>query len=81
MDKLYYCTKCLRVVKTERNCDYCNNAETKELSIGAPVNILGSKLKGKVIKIKDGTARLVIRDDSNNKFLSVYSAEKMKKLL
>ncbi|TDT50807.1 hypothetical protein [Fonticella tunisiensis] len=81
MSKLYYCTRCKRVVKSDLSCDFCKNETLKELVAGAPVNVIGSKLKGKVLKIKDGVVRLLIRDESNNKFIREYEAEKVRKIL
>lgn len=71
----------MRVIKEETNCSYCNSQDVKELVVGAPVNVLGSKLKGKVLRINDGGARLLIRDETNNRFVKEYEAEHMKKIL
>lgn len=80
MGKLYYCSDCKRVFKDE-HCQYCDESDVFELTEGAPVNIIGTKLKGKVLKIKDSSARLLIRDESNNKYIKEYEAEKLKKIL
>ncbi|ERI90714.1 hypothetical protein HMPREF1982_03752 [Clostridiales bacterium oral taxon 876 str. F0540] len=81
MDKLYYCNECKRVISNGESCSYCNGSYIDELSVGAPVNVIGTKLKGKVLKIKDNTARLLIRDESNSKFIREYSGEKLRKIL
>lgn len=81
MDKLYYCNECKRVISTSESCSYCNGTLIKELVVGAPVNVIGSKVKGKVLKIKDNTVRLLIRDEGNNKFIREYSGEKLRKVL
>lgn len=81
MNRLYYCKDCRRVTKGESNCEYCSSNFVNELAIGTPVNVIGSKLKGNVLKIKDGEARLLIRDDSNNKFVKEYKAEEIRKIL
>lgn len=81
MDKLFYCTNCLRVVKENDTCSYCKGKDLKELDVNAPVNVIDSKLKGKVLKIKDGSVRLLIRDGSNNKFIKEYKNEEIRKIL
>lgn len=81
MGKLYYCNECKRVLKSNEKCEYCNGEDVKELSYGAPVNIIGSKLKGKVLKIKDNMVRLVVRDEYNSKFIKEYECEKLRKVL
>lgn len=81
MGKLYYCTECKRVLTSNEKCQYCNGESLKELDYGTPVNIIGSKLKGKVLKIQENAVRLIVRDDSNNKFIKEYEAEKLRKVL
>lgn len=81
MNKLYYCNECMRVVNSSDNCSYCSSNLIYELAVGSPVNVIGTKLKGKVLKIKDNTARLLIRDEGNNKFIREYTMDKIKKIL
>lgn len=81
MRKLYYCLECKRVSEKEESCMYCSSHNIKELVKDAPVSILGSKLKGRVLKIEEGKARLLITDESNNKYIKEYEADKLKKVL
>lgn len=81
MNKLYYCNECKRVIGSSDSCNYCNNNYVSELEVGSPVNVIGTKLKGKVLKVKDNTVRLLIRDESNNKFIREYEGEKLRKIL
>lgn len=81
MNKLYYCKDCMRVIKEESNCNYCNSHATKELVCGAPVNVIGSKLKGKVLKVNNEGARLLIRDENNTTFIKEYEAGHLRKIL
>ncbi|MCM8710887.1 hypothetical protein M2651_07595 [Clostridium sp. SYSU_GA19001] len=81
MNKLYYCNECKRVIGNSDCCSFCNSSYVSELVVGVPVNVIGTKLKGKVLKIKDGTVRLLIRDESNNKFIRDYEGEKLRKVL
>lgn len=81
MNKLYYCNECKRVVKSSENCNYCNGNLIDELVDGTPVNVIGTKLKGKVLKIKDNTVRLLIKDEGNNRLIREYEVEKLRKVL
>ncbi|GAA0725463.1 hypothetical protein GCM10008905_20830 [Clostridium malenominatum] len=81
MGKLFYCLDCKRVISKEEKCDYCNGENTKDLSYGAPVNVIGSKSKGTILKIKEGVVRLLVRDEYNNKFIKEYRPEELRKVL
>lgn len=81
MNKLYYCNECKRVITNSESCNYCNSSYIDELALGAPVNVIGTKLKGKVLKIKDNSARLLIRDENNSKFIREYEGDKLRKIL
>lgn len=81
MRKLYYCLECKRVSEKEDSCTYCSSQNIKELVKDAPVNIIGSKLKGRVLKVEEGKARLLIADESNNKYIKEYEADKLRKVL
>lgn len=81
MNKLYYCNECKRVVSSSEYCNYCKSNLIDELADGAPVNVIGTKLKGKVLKIKDSTVRLLITDEGNNRLIKEYEGEKLRKIL
>lgn len=81
MEKLWYCLQCRRVFKSEGECPYCKSIFTKELSKNSPVNVLGSKTKGKVLKIEDGRAKLLIISENKEKFIKEYEADKLRKIL
>lgn len=81
MYKLYYCNKCKRVITNESCCDYCKAEEIKELMLKTPVNVIGTKVKGKILKINNEKATLIIRDEGNNKFLKEYGADQLRKVL
>ncbi len=81
MDKLYYCGECRRVVKSSESCSYCGGSFINELSVGAPVNVIGTKLKGKVLKIKENQVRLLMRDEGNSKFIREYEGDKLRKVI
>lgn len=81
MERLYYCSECKRVITSEGKCDYCNSKDVKELMLKTPVNVIGTKTKGKVLKIKNGKINLIIKDEANNKLVKEYEANQLKKVL
>jgi hypothetical protein len=81
MNKLYYCGECKRVVTSSESCSYCSSSLISELSVGASVNIIGTKIKGKVLKVSGNTARLLIRDEGNNKLIKEYGVDKLRKVI
>jgi hypothetical protein len=81
MSKLYYCLECKRISEKEEGCTYCGSHNLKELGKNAPVNVMGSKLKGRVLKVDEGRARLLIVDETNSKYIKEYEAEQLRKIL
>jgi hypothetical protein len=81
MSKLYYCVDCRRVFKEVEKCEYCNGQNVKELVKNSPVNVIGSKLKGKILKIEENKARLLMRDEKNDKYIKEYEAVQLRKVL
>lgn len=81
MNKLYYCMDCKRVFNGEDACEYCSGNNVKELVKNSPVNIIGSKLKGKVLKVEQDKARILVRDENNNKYIKEYDAAVLRKVL
>ncbi|MBU5592714.1 hypothetical protein KQI89_13240 [Clostridium sp. MSJ-4] len=81
MKKLFYCLDCKRIFDKEGQCEYCQSNNLKELTKNSPVNILGSKLKGRVLKIEDDEVRVIFRNESNEKVIKEYKPEQLKKVL
>lgn len=81
MNKLYYCNECKRVIDSSENCNYCKSNLIDELANGAPVNVIGTKLKGRVLKIKDNSVRLLIKDEGNNRLIKEYEGQQLRKIL
>lgn len=81
MKNYYYCFECKRIFSQKDKCPYCGCERTKNLALNAPVNILESKLKGKVIRIKDDTLKVLIKSEGNEKFIKDYTAEQLRKVL
>lgn len=78
---MFYCLSCKRVGKNDEVCEYCSAENLKELKVDSPVNVIGTKLKGRVLKLSGDKVRLLIRDDANNRFIKEYSYKDIKKVL
>ncbi|ARC85444.1 hypothetical protein U732_1344 [Clostridium argentinense CDC 2741] len=81
MSKLYYCVDCKRLIKSSEKCDYCNGSFLKAITNGTPVNVIGTKQKGKVLKVEDSTVKLIVIDEAKNKLIKEYKAEQLRKVL
>jgi hypothetical protein len=81
MNKLNYCADCKRIFREGEECAYCKSTNVKELTEKAPVNVIGTKLKGRVFKIDDNMVKILVVDENKNKALRDYNAEKLQKVL
>lgn len=81
MEKLMYCVDCHRVFSYADSCEYCNSRNVKELKRGTSINILGTKLKGKVYNYKNNLVSVIILTEDHQRVIKVYEAKKIKKIL
>ncbi|MCT4606835.1 MAG: hypothetical protein N4A64_12180 [Marinisporobacter sp.] len=81
MAKLYYCTKCRRIEKDPNKCGVCSSERIKLLKVGAPVNVIGTKQKGKVFKIKEDGVDLIIINQAKEKNIKGYKHEEIQKIV
>lgn len=81
MSNLYYCLDCKRIFSDVDKCAYCSGENIKELATNAPVNVIGSKLKGKVLNIKGDMIRILIKGDGGSKMVKEYKSEQLRKVL
>jgi len=65
----------------ENSCEFCGSDNIRELKKNAPINVIGTKLKGRVLKIKDGNATLIMNTESNERMLKEYDLKELKKIL
>ena len=78
---IYYCVDCKRVNHNNEKCDYCGSTYLKPVKQGTSVNVIGSKLKGKVLNVKGDYITLILKDEYNNKYLKNFKMEQLKKIL
>ena len=81
MHKLFYCLDCKRVFKNEEACQYCNSINVKDIKKNTPINVLGTKQKGRVMKVLDGGAKVILVNEANEQLIKEFKAEELKKVL
>jgi hypothetical protein len=81
MDKLYYCLDCKRIFATSNGCTYCQSQSIKPLVKSTPVNVIGTKTKGNVLKIKGDMVHLLLVDEKNNRYIKGFQVDHIKKVL
>jgi len=81
MGKYGYCQDCKRIFSTSSTCPFCQSSHVNELNIKAPVNVLGTKVKGRVYKLLQEGIEVLIVDEQQNKAIKEFSASKLRKVL
>ena len=79
MKKVYFCNVCRKVFYEDSFCT-CGVKDMKELKLGTPVNVMGTKLKGKVYRIKNDHLELVITS-SKERYIKPYKLEEVRKII
>ncbi|GAB6179256.1 hypothetical protein JCM14036_05750 [Desulfotomaculum defluvii] len=81
MKKLSYCVDCKRIASFAGECTYCQSQNIKQLTRKTPVNVIGTKIKGRVLNVKDQMVEILYIDENKNTFVKPFEAEKLKKVL
>ncbi len=81
MQVLNYCLECQRVFSSENKCEFCGCESLKPVQKRMSVNVLGTKIKGKVLYCKDDLVSIIISDESNEKMVRKYKVHELKKIL
>jgi hypothetical protein len=81
MEKYQYCQDCKRIFSASSTCPFCQSANVNELNVKAPVNVLGTKVKGRVYKLSKEAIQVLIVDEQQNKSVKEFSASKLRKVL
>lgn len=77
---LYYCEDCSRVFKASEKCPYCQG-EGVTLKKNAPVNVIGTKIKGRIFKQNSDKITLIVRSEDNSKVMKEYLINNLRKIL
>lgn len=80
MKKVYFCSVCRKVFYEENACACEGENNIKEMKIGTPINVIGTKLKGKVYKIKDNLLEVIITSNKERS-MKEYKFEEVRKVL
>ena len=78
---LNYCVDCQRVFKSNDKCEYCNSTKIKELRKGTSVNVIGTKNKGQILKIKDNEVSLILITEAKERVVKEFNVDALKKIL
>ena len=81
MKKLVYCLNCRKISVLQEKCPGCNSKAFKELNKNAPVNVIGSKIKGRIYKVNEETVDVLIVGQQNQKTIKAFEYSKLKKIL
>lgn len=82
MKSLVYCVDCKKIFPCQDKCPCCNCETVKDLDIATSVNVIGTKLKGKVLRIKNtSVSLLLVNPDTTEKYIKEYSYEKPRKII
>ncbi|MGL6174740.1 MAG: hypothetical protein ACRC1P_09085, partial [Cellulosilyticaceae bacterium] len=74
------CSVCKKIFNQTNPCECQQEEAIKALKVGTPINIVGTKLKGKIYKIKNDTLEVLIIHEKN-RYLKEYSLSQVRKVL
>ena len=80
MDKVYFCSSCKKIFSEGNGCTCPQENGVKEIRVGTPVNIIGTKLKGKVYRIKNEVLEVLITS-TKNRMIKTYPLAEVRKIL
>lgn len=81
MERLMYCVDCQRIFASSNNCEYCHSYNIRELRRGTSINVLGTKIKGKVYNYKNNLVSVILLTEDHQRVIKVYDTKKIKKIL
>ncbi|MCC5912271.1 MAG: hypothetical protein JJT76_17790 [Clostridiaceae bacterium] len=81
MNNLHYCMDCRRIASFNEGCTYCESENIKGLTKKAPVNVIGTKVKGNVFNSNGETVNLICVGPDKEKTIREYEADQLQKIL
>lgn len=81
MNKLMYCVNCHRIFSNSDKCQYCNSENIRELKRGTSINVIGTKIKGKVYNYKEDLVSVIMLTEDHQRIIKVYETKKIRKVL
>ncbi|MGL4737892.1 MAG: hypothetical protein ACRCW2_10600 [Cellulosilyticaceae bacterium] len=79
MKQFYFCEACKQIFKSSDACR-CDGKIIKPVKLGTPVNIVGTKLKGKIYRMKEDALDVLITS-TKNKGIQTYPIDQVRKVL
>lgn len=76
-----FCMDCRRVGDYEETCTYCQSDDIKKLKVKTPVNVIGTKIKGRVFNVKEDIINILCVGDGKSKQIREYEANRLRKIL
>lgn len=81
MNNLNYCVDCRRISYFDGTCSFCQSDDIKFIDKKAPVNVIGTKIKGRVMNERDGMVDILCVGVDNEKSIRQYEMESLRKIL
>lgn len=81
MQNLDYCLDCRRLFLESEKCEFCGSENIKPIKKSTSVNVIGSKVKGKILNCKDGVVNVIVITESKERVVKNYSVRELKKVL
>lgn len=81
MQNLDYCLDCRRLFLESEKCEFCGSENIKPIKKSTSVNVIGSKVKGKILNCKDGIVNVIVITESKERVVKNYSVRELKKVL
>ena len=77
----FYCSGCRKIGNNPTKCESCGSDNINLLKCGAPRNVIGTKTKGKIFKMKEDEIKLLIKTEAQEKVIKEYKPEQLQKIL
>lgn len=81
MKNLSYCVDCRRISYFYGICSYCQSNNIKDINRKTPVNVIGTKIKGRVLNVKDEMVNILCIGQGKVKSIKQFEVEKLRKIL
>lgn len=81
MARYYYCFDCRKIGKSKNECGECKGRSLKELKEGAPINIIGTKQKGRIFKMKEESISILLKNEFNEESIREVSYTEVQKII
>lgn len=81
MQNLDYCLECRRLFLENEKCEFCGSENIKPIKKSTSVNVIGSKVKGKVLNCKEGIVNVIVTTEAKERVVKDYEVKELRKVL